>query len=286
LIYQWSRRNLTVLGRVTVVKSLLLSKLTHLILTLPDPPQEFIKDLNQIIYKFIWKGIDKVSRNQMIQDYDQGGVRMVDVESYIQALKSTWIRRIINNAETEWVYLFCKTTNIERVQDIEGGSMKILHCMGQKNHKPNQFWKDVFSAWSSFCSCHKPTTRNEILKTSLWYNENIKVGKQSLYYRHWVRNGVDLVNDLLNERGEFFSFEEFINKFNVHTNFVEYRGVISAIKKAFPKMFDNPGDTLVYPTIPFNFDILYKDKKGSRRMYDIIVSRKLQVRNMLIHGKA
>ena len=104
------------------------------------------------------------------------------------------------------------------------------------------------------------------------------MGKQSLYYRHWVRNGVDLVNDLLNERGEFFSFEEFINKFNVHTNFVEYRGVISAIKKAFPKMFDNPGDTLVYPTIPFNFDILYKDKKGSRRMYDIIVSRKLQVR--------
>ena len=39
-IAQWSKRNLTVLGRVTVVKSLLMSKLTYLILTLPDPPED------------------------------------------------------------------------------------------------------------------------------------------------------------------------------------------------------------------------------------------------------
>ena len=65
LIEQWSKRNLTVLGRVTIVKSLLLSKLTFLILTLPDPPGYMIKELDSMFYKFIWKGVDRISRNQM-----------------------------------------------------------------------------------------------------------------------------------------------------------------------------------------------------------------------------
>ena len=82
LVHSWSRRNLTVLGRVTVVKSLILSKLTFLILTLPNPPPEFIKELTKCIYNFVWKGMDRVARNQMIQDYKHGGVRMVDVQCY------------------------------------------------------------------------------------------------------------------------------------------------------------------------------------------------------------
>ena len=125
MIHHWSRRNLTVLGRVTVVKSLILSKLTYLILCLPDPPYEFIKELNRKIFKFIWKGIDKVSRNQMIQNYDQGGVRMVDVQSFIHALKITWFRRIIKQADTEWVNLFKKIINLDRLIFLEGGSEKM-----------------------------------------------------------------------------------------------------------------------------------------------------------------
>ena len=56
LITRWSKRNLTVLGRITVIKSLLLSKLTFLILTIPDPPIDTINDLNSMFFKFIWRG--------------------------------------------------------------------------------------------------------------------------------------------------------------------------------------------------------------------------------------
>ena len=36
--FNCSKRHLAVLGRIAVVKSLLLSKLTYLVLTIPDPP--------------------------------------------------------------------------------------------------------------------------------------------------------------------------------------------------------------------------------------------------------
>ena len=146
----------------------------------------------------------------------------------------------------------------------------------------NHFWKDVFKAWSCFCSCHQPSTRNEIIKSSVWFNDRIKVNKQTLYYHHWVRNGVDLVNDLLDERGNFLSLAGFKNKYGIRTNFLEYGGVISSIKKSFPNTFNNPGDTLVYPTIPFNLNVLFKDKKGSRRIYAILVSKK-EVNKNYVH---
>ena len=35
----WRRRDLTTIGRITVIKSLLISKLVHLFTALPNPPQ-------------------------------------------------------------------------------------------------------------------------------------------------------------------------------------------------------------------------------------------------------
>ncbi len=130
LIYNWSRRNITVLGRITIVKTLILSKLTYLILTLPDPSQQFIKNLIQMLYDFIWKGVDKVARNEMIQDYSSGGLRMVDVQSYIYALKATWIRRILKTEGTsQWINLFYKVTKVNHILNIEGGSLDILNLI-------------------------------------------------------------------------------------------------------------------------------------------------------------
>ena len=33
----------------------------------------------------------------MIQDYEHGGCRMIQIESFIKALKLTWVRRIIKS---------------------------------------------------------------------------------------------------------------------------------------------------------------------------------------------
>ena len=44
-INQWSKRNLTPLGRITVVKTLLLPKLTHILISLPKPNDRLIKTL-------------------------------------------------------------------------------------------------------------------------------------------------------------------------------------------------------------------------------------------------
>ena len=54
LLRQWSKRKLTLFGRITIIKSLALSKFIHLFLALPNPPGDFVKNVEKIFYKFLW----------------------------------------------------------------------------------------------------------------------------------------------------------------------------------------------------------------------------------------
>lgn len=64
IIEQWKRRNLTPIGKITLIKSLIVSQLNHLFITLPNPNEKTIKQLNDILFNFIWNSkIDKIKRN-------------------------------------------------------------------------------------------------------------------------------------------------------------------------------------------------------------------------------
>ena len=100
LCKQWSKRKLTLFGRITVIKSLALSKFNHLFLALPNPPGELIKQLEKLFYKFLWNsGPDRIKRSIIVKDLRVGGLRMVNISSFIKALKITWLRRIIQNSQ-------------------------------------------------------------------------------------------------------------------------------------------------------------------------------------------
>ena len=61
LINMWSTRGLSLYGKVTVIKSLLIPKLVF-VSSLLTMPKGVIKELNQLIFRFLWKGVDKVTR--------------------------------------------------------------------------------------------------------------------------------------------------------------------------------------------------------------------------------
>ena len=58
-------------------------------------PENIIKELNHLIYTFLWKGKDKVTRKSAINNYEGGGIKMVDIESMIKSLRLAWLKRIL-----------------------------------------------------------------------------------------------------------------------------------------------------------------------------------------------
>ena len=55
LIQLWMYRNITPIGIICIAKSLILSKITHVLQALPSPPNIYLKNIEKMIIDFIWR---------------------------------------------------------------------------------------------------------------------------------------------------------------------------------------------------------------------------------------
>ena len=95
----WSSRGLSIFGKVTIIKSLLILKLVFISSVL-SPPSKIIKQVNSIIFSFLWNGKDKVTRLSSINSYeDGGGIKMTDIESLVKAVRLAWLKRVFSDNE-------------------------------------------------------------------------------------------------------------------------------------------------------------------------------------------
>ena len=54
---QWSKRKLTLMGRITIIISLALGKLIHQLLALPNPPDNLLENIEKLFYIFYGMGV-------------------------------------------------------------------------------------------------------------------------------------------------------------------------------------------------------------------------------------
>ena len=83
----WRRRFLSPLGKITVIKSLLLPKVIHLLTALPNPDTETLNIISGIFYDFLWYGRAKIKQSVVVKQYLEGGLNMINLIAFNQALK-------------------------------------------------------------------------------------------------------------------------------------------------------------------------------------------------------
>ena len=54
LIGRWNKRYLTPLRKITIVKMFLLAKLNHLFTCLRNQADVYVKEINNLLFKFVW----------------------------------------------------------------------------------------------------------------------------------------------------------------------------------------------------------------------------------------
>ena len=77
LIQLLKRRYLTPLGKITVIKTLSLPILNHLFISIPNPNDQIIEEINDVLFEFLWKGPAKIKCYVIIKQYCEGGLKMV-----------------------------------------------------------------------------------------------------------------------------------------------------------------------------------------------------------------
>ncbi len=106
-INHWKRRLLTPLGRITVIKTLLIPTLNHLFIAVPNPNGKVMKQINDMLYEFLWQGPARIKSSVVTKCYLEGGIRMTNLSAMINSLKLSWIRRMVIN-EGKWLDILKK----------------------------------------------------------------------------------------------------------------------------------------------------------------------------------
>ena len=111
LLNSWKRRNLTLIGKIKVIKTLALSKLTYFLMNIPRPPDDMINEINKMCFQFLWNNrSSKIKKDVLIKECSEGGLGMIEIESFNKTLKLTWMRRLLLDSITHNYISFTKMT--------------------------------------------------------------------------------------------------------------------------------------------------------------------------------
>ena len=243
----WQRRNLTLYGRINIVKTIGLSKLIYSASVLPVP-DHYVQEINKLIFNFIWAGKPpKIKRNTIIGEKEKGGLKMCDFKIMEKALKITWVNRIQDESQASWKII------PNQLLHKYGGLAFLTKCnfttdILDLDDKLPTFYKKVLDFWCEFKIStgidSKANPKNEIL----WNNRKILVGKKSVFYKKWYDAGIIKISDLLNQNQDFLKLHELAITFNLKVPFTTYYGLVNAISKNWKSIPKNPTLNVTHDT--------------------------------------
>lgn len=193
----WKMRDLTVIGKIVIVKTFGLSKLLYTS-SMIGMPNRIQKKVNEIIYRFIWKGgPDKIKRSVLCRKLDEGGLNMVDLKSRIFSQSVMWLKRLIMPNDAGWKYIL-----LSYLQRFVG--KHILNCNFDVKIFAGvlpPFYYECFKLWSDFNST-TPSNAREVCQQVIWNNKFILIGNRSVYYAKFEEAGFHTLYDFFDEFGQ------------------------------------------------------------------------------------
>ena len=269
VLNSWVLRDLTLIGKITVIKSLALPKLVMLFQVLPSPKEDLLKEIERICFNFIWGGKkDKIKRTCMINSIESGGLNMICIRSFCHAQKITWVKKLLDiHNQSDWKKLF------ESKMEALGGNY-IWNCTDVELQKVkkrlNTFWIHVLEAWSKYGKTFtNEVNENNVLQQTLFLNTKIKMQNQPIFLKQWFLAGVRFVNDIINEEGRIMTHREFCRTYNVAADFLTYNAVMYAIPNEWKQIASNYGKK-VPEAIPEHVTRIQNIKKASKFAYEIL----------------
>ena len=220
LLNMWSQRNLTIKGKITILKT----KAIPLILypsTFLYVPKHIITTVDKIMYNFVWKNKHHVKKTTLIAKPVHGGLKMPDIDTVIRANKLNFIKRILNLESNSNKTASC----ILRTRDLENFlKNKKQHCIPSSSSK---FYEQLLDIWYDIHNS-EPVQVDDILQEHIWFNARILIGNKPAYNKTWCDAGIETIQDIL-DGNSILSKERLEEKYNISCDFLFYNGVRSAI---------------------------------------------------------
>jgi hypothetical protein len=111
-----------------------------------------------------------------------------------------------------------------------------MDCKVQPEIFPDFYWEMV-KIWCDIKNITESIDNPmDIRRQCLWFNENISINNEQLNWKIWREKGINIIHDILNNKGEFLSALEIEQKYNYKCDVMTYNRLKNTIPQEWRRL--------------------------------------------------
>jgi exonuclease III len=237
----WSRRNLSIKGKLTIINSILIPKLIYPS-TILDAPEEVVKEADNIIKNFFWNWKrPKIRLDVLVRKIEKGGLKYPCMKCKVMSWKMLWAIRALKIENTDSLWL-----NI--VNGLLPKGISFTYLLKAKPSKksldsfcPNlpNFYKEIILNWNKASDVSEIDTKEKILNECLWLNEKIKAKNTPPYCNHSMRKGILYISDITDAEDKLMDHLSINRKYTTSWTFLDLLKIRLTLPTTWKRILTN-----------------------------------------------
>ena len=204
----WSTRGLSLLGKVTVLKSQGLTYLQYAAAIIPLSDR-YGAEFTRALFRFLWGKVDKISRDLASRTFQEGGLQLRLPKDIAIASQAHWLRRWARAKEEERELELWQKVLDRELQALGGNQV-----LAGKIHK-NALVKivdtqthNIISAWNSIN--RNPSRQEEgIPSICVWNNTEVTTKERNpIFCKSLFKAGISTVGQIFDNNGDIIKFAQ------------------------------------------------------------------------------
>ena len=278
----WFYRYITPYGKVTIIKTLTLSMLSHLPLVIPNPSKNMFKQIESLFFRFIWNNkSEKIRREDAKLPEKLGGLNVPDIENFWLSLKFSWLRRLLIT-DSFWPNIVLQ--EISKIQnravtaiDIFESGPTLLCNIGKK--LKNKFWQQVLVTTRSISEGAIFNSPGRLSLSSFWHNQFIKRNNKVVTPRDFPElvGTISTLSDFFYpSTNDLMGKDDFCNRYNLDIDANKYIDIRYIITVALQQLRLPRHKLFIaeYPIKPLLVDTALAIKKGCSFYYNLLMQNR------------
>ena len=195
------KRNLTLIGKIVVLKTFIISRFQY-VLSAIHIPEKYIKENNDFMSSFLWNGNKaQIKKSILCQPRSNRGLSAHDLKLIIFASRLRWLKLYCNLEHSLWKKLFKLNWS-----DLGVDFDVLLHCnLAEANVdiiKLQLFYQDLVKARISVNGADKKPLNEQCI----WCNKNITTSTINVMSPGLFKSGLRFCSDLFMKNGDLIPF--------------------------------------------------------------------------------
>ena len=232
LLSLWSRRQISILGKIQLIKTFGLSQFIYIMQSI-SIPKNVLEDINRIFFRFIWQKqftnkntLERVRREVMYSDKNKGGLNMVNIIDFQNSFLLDWAEKLLMSKEN-WTIIPKYFLEVVGGKVVFDSSVTLNMFIGIDKIKSN-FWKRVLENWIQNNVSHQEKVA---IKNPLYNNKLLKYKNKTIFLPSAMKLGINTIEDVW-EGEKMMSYAKFINTFGPYTrSWLDYNIISNTINK-------------------------------------------------------